>query len=443
MDTVKLVSAFDRMLHELSPAFTRPTRETFRQLAHGWVLTPGVGTVTGILRILGALAMKHWTVYEKFFYRASWALADVSRLLLTRLIGPLLNGVVDLNIDDTTCARRGKHVAFAGWFKDASACAQKEVIHWAHNWVVSAVTLRLPRFPDLRLALPVQAILYRKRPDCTRQDPFATRQEIAARMVREVAETLPGIRIRLAVDGQYATKELLRDLPPNAWAVTRLRKDAALYALPGPRPKGKRGRTPKKGKRLPPLERLAERATEWQKVTILKQGRSVEQLVFGITCLWPHVCKDRPVRALIFRDPAGVEPDDYAVCTDPTVPDAEAAQRFYDRWGVEEAIEESKQCLGMERTQGWCPVTVQRQAPLAMIFTSLVKLWYVQHAADEPALRPVSPPWYRHKQSVSFHDMLAALRRVLWTHRNSANSSSRAKFTKFAASLVAALCAAA
>jgi len=27
--------------------------------------------------------------------------------------------VIDLKIDDTTCGRWGKHVAFAGYFKDA------------------------------------------------------------------------------------------------------------------------------------------------------------------------------------------------------------------------------------------------------------------------------------------------------------------------------------
>jgi hypothetical protein len=438
-----LVSAFDDMMRELSSAFTQRTGETFRQVAQGWILTPAAGTVTRMIRTLGPEATKHWTVYEKFFYRAAWSLGEVSHLLLTRLIRPLLNGVVDLNIDDTTCGRRGKHVAFAGWFKDASACARKTVIHWAHNWVVSAVTLRLPELPGLRLALPVQAILYRKAPDCTREAPFRTRQQIAARMVRDVSEALPGVRIRLAIDGQYATKELLRDLPANTWAVTRLRKDAALNALPGPRRRGKRGRTAQKGKRLASLKQLAKRAKEWKTVKILKQGRSVTRRVASLTCLWFHVCRDRPVRVLIIRDPAGLEPDDYAVCTDPAVPEAEAVQRFYDRWGIEEAIEESKQSLGMERTQGGCAETVQRQAPLAMILTSLVKLWYVKHAATHPDLRPKPGPWYTHKQSVSFHDMLAALRRVLWTHRNSTNSPPRGEFAKYIQSLVSVLCDAA
>jgi hypothetical protein len=82
MDATSLVSAFHGMLHELSSAFTQPTGETFRQLAVGWILTPGVGTVTGMIRTLGAAATKHWTVYQKFFYRAAWSLEHLSILLL-------------------------------------------------------------------------------------------------------------------------------------------------------------------------------------------------------------------------------------------------------------------------------------------------------------------------------------------------------------------------
>jgi len=47
------------------------------------------------------------------------------------------------------------------------------------------------------------------------------------------------------------------------------------------------------------------------------------------------------------------------------VPDAQIAQRAYDRWGVEEAILEAKQQLGFENTLGWCRKTVNRQAPRA------------------------------------------------------------------------------
>jgi len=91
MNASSLVSVFDAMLHELSSAFTRPTAETFCQLAVGWILTPGAGTVTGMIRTLGAVATKHWTVYQKFFYRASWSLEVLSLLVLKRPVTLLLS----------------------------------------------------------------------------------------------------------------------------------------------------------------------------------------------------------------------------------------------------------------------------------------------------------------------------------------------------------------
>ena len=92
-----------------------------------------------------------------------------------------------------------------------------------------------------------------------------------------------------------------------------------------------------------------------------------------VVCLWYHVCRDVPIRLVIVRDPAGKEKDDFFFCTEASVPEAEIVQRYYDRWGVEEAILESKQHMGFESTQGWCSKTVNRQAPLAMILVSLVK----------------------------------------------------------------------
>ena len=59
-------------------------------------------------------------------------------------------------------------------------------------------------------------------------------------------------------------------------------------------------------------------------------------------------------------------------------------EAWLDRWGVEEAIQEAKQCLGFETTQGWCSQTVNRQAPLAMVLVTLaraLKQRFDRHAA--------------------------------------------------------------
>jgi hypothetical protein len=403
----------------------------------GWVLNRGPATVTAIFRTLGTRADRHWTVYEKFFYRAAWGLSTLCTALLQRVVYPLLLEaaqqagdavVADLAIDDTTAGRCGQHVAHAGWFKDASATGpshQGTVIHWAHNWLVGAVTLRLPGWPLLRWVLPVLFALYRKRTDCHADHPFRTHQQLAGQMIRQACEALPKVRWRVVADGQYASRDVVRALPENVNLVSRMRRDAAIYALPKARRRGQRGHPAKKGPRLPtPRQLAARRKVGWQKITLFKQGRGVERRVLGITCLWYHVCRDKPIRLVLVRDPAGREADDFFFCTSATVPDAEIVQRYYDRWGVEEAIQEAKQCLGFETTQGWCSRTVNRQAPLAMVLVTLVKVWYARCALHEPALLPKPLPWYPQKAQPSLADMLAALRRVLWQHRITLNSRS-------------------
>ena len=273
-------------------------------------------------------------------------------------------------------------------------------------------------------------------------------------MVHRAAQALPNVQWRLWADGQYATRDFVRGLPPGANLVSRIRCDAALYALaPLRRRPGRRGRPPKKGRRLPTPRRMAARRKKgWKRIALLRQGRLVERLVMGITCLWYHVSADVPVRLVIVRDPAGRQKDDFFFCTDASVSDAEIAERACDRWGVEEAILEAKQQLGFETTRGWCSRTVNRQAPpivslrverLAMVLLTLVKAWYARCAVGEPSLLPEGAPWYRTKTRPSFADMLAALRRVLWQHRISPKSTVSARVQQVLDTVAHALCAAA
>ena len=463
MDAASLVSAWDVTVLQLAASFTSPTARTWRQIALGWVLhhKPAVTTgFRGFIRVLGDLADRTWTVYHKFFYRARWSLDDLCAQLLVHAIEPMLieagrverrtgRPIADLNIDDTTAARYGKHVAHAGWFKDASAsgmATKGTVIHWAHNWIIGAVTLRLPAWPKTRWVLPVLFALYRKPGDCSGAHPFQTRQQLAAQMVQNAVKTLPNVHWRIAADGQYATRELVAALPEGVNLVSRIRGDAAIYELPKPRRKGQRGRPAKKGKRLPTPRELAQRRKAgWKTHTFQKQGRTVRRLVWSITCLWYRVGRAAPIRLVIVRDPSGVQKDDLLFCTDatPGAPDRQIVQRYFDRWGVEESILESKQLMGFENTRGWCSRTVNRQAPLAMVLTTLVKCWYARCAAKEPSLLPEQVPWYRHKTRPSFTDMLSALRRVIWSDRISSNSCMSRKVQKITETLMYALSAAA
>jgi len=219
------------------------------------------------------------------------------------------------------------------------------------------------------------------------------------------------------------TGEMVEGLPPGINLVSRIRRDAVLYDLPPARRRpGQRGAPPKKGKRLPsPRDMARRRKKGWKTITVQYQGRTVKRRVLGITCLWYHVCREVPIYLVIVRDPSGTQADDFLFCTDATVLEEQIVQRYLDRWGVEEAILESKQHMGFESTQGWCSKTVNRQAPLAMVLVTLVKAWYARCAAEERSLLPEPLPWYAHKRHPSLADMLCALRKVLWQHRISPN----------------------
>lgn len=450
-----LVMGWEALCQLLAPAFTRPTFTTFLHIASGWVLCRSKPTVTNLVCTIGTSllghAAKHWTAYERFFYRAAWLLPEVSRLLLEEVVAPLVKThavepVVDLAIDDTTCGRCGKHVAFAGYFKDASVSnTLKRVVHWSHNWVIGCVTIRPKRWPRWVIGLPVLFTLYRKRPHCSRSRPFKTRQEIAAHMIRETREALPDWAIRVAADGQYATRTVVNAASAAGMnLVSRLRSDAAIYELPPKRKHHKRGRRAKKGKRLPTPKQLAARRRKgWRTVTVRIYNKVVKRRVLPIECLWYHVSKDRPIRLLIIRDPAGKQNDDFAFCTDPTVEEVEIVERFAGRWPIEEGIHDGKQYGGFEQVQGWCPRTVERQAPMALIVQTLVKVWFLRHAVHAKSALPKGTDWMASKDHPSYLDMLATLRRVLWGHRIHHNSTLKGRVRGLMKTLQFTLCAAA
>ena len=97
MDAISLVSAWNNIILQFSYIFTEPTARIWQQIVLGWILKRGPTTVTGIFRILGNLADKHWTVYQKFFYRAAWSLEELSIALLVHVIYPMIveSGVLD------------------------------------------------------------------------------------------------------------------------------------------------------------------------------------------------------------------------------------------------------------------------------------------------------------------------------------------------------------
>ena len=200
-------------------------------------------------------------------------------------------GKIVLAGDDTTCSKFGRRVAFAGSFRDAvlSPPTRKRV-RWAPTWVIVTMQVRVPFWPLRTVSFPVMARLYRKEADCNARHTFRTRGELLVEMIRKLAERLPGREFELVADGAYPSRELVKTLPRDVELVSRIRSDAALYALPAKPKKGRRGPKPKKGARLARLGEVATRARRWEKRVVVMYGRKrVSCPLFPWTRNWGKV----------------------------------------------------------------------------------------------------------------------------------------------------------
>ena len=259
--------------------------------------------------------------------------------------------------------------------------------------------------------------------------------ELAMQMLEETATWFPDRNFLVSADGFFAP--LAGDKffnPKDAPAaknilISRLRCDAALYEIPKKKRTFRKGRPATKGKRLPTPVKLAQQCRKWKRVKVNMRGREVLRLVAEYTVLWYHVCKTRPVKLVITRDPDGIEHDDFFFTTDVQLaPDVVIAQ-YSGRWSIEDTFRNTKQFMGGQDPQTWKINGPERAAAFSFIVYSLTWIWFIQAKKYKKTCWP-SLPWYRSKVTPSFQDALAGLRSVLWHSRILNNSGETSLFAK-------------
>jgi hypothetical protein len=144
--------------------------------------------------------------------------------------------------DDTVQGKSGRKISGASHWRNACGSIRQQYrFLWGLDLVILGLVLD---FRGKTFRLPVNLRLYRKEADCRRSDrPCRTRNELMREMVQEVLEALPARPVVLVADGHFATRTLLWKVPPNLTAVVPLRRDAAIWRLPGPRDRDAKGRS--------------------------------------------------------------------------------------------------------------------------------------------------------------------------------------------------------
>ena len=416
------------LLAAFAPAFTARTFARALVLLYGTLLAVGPRTVTAALRAVGRGQEPHFGAYHRVLNRARWSSLRLSRLLLGLIVATCLapDAPLLLVVDETLERRRGRRIAWRGWFRDPVRSGRgKPVLSQGIRWLSLAILVPVP-WGARPWALPfLTAPVLAPATSAKLGKPHRPTVDRAPTLVRLVRRWQPGRELVLVGDGGFAATPLghaCRALG-RAALVARLRLDAALYDPPVPPPPGKRGPKPKKGARQPSLKaRAADPTTVWQLATVPwygGQGREME-LATG-TALWHRAGNaPRPIRWVLLRDPAGQTPPTALGCTDPPAEATPLVGRFVARWSIEVTFEEARAHLGVETQRQWSARAIGRTTPCLLgLFSLVVLLAKALHPAQLPTRQAA---WYV-KEEATFADALAAVRahlRARWYYADSA-----------------------
>jgi len=428
-------ASFNGVLMVFAGAFTGPTFATFELLVTGAILLHRRHTVTNMIRAIG-LHEAHHARFHRFFADARWALADLwerfAEMVVGRFCAP--DDRVVVGLDDTAEKKTGGKIYGTSVVHDNRPAVHKEwAFSWGHTWVVASLLVRVSRWAGHWYALPAHMALYRSKKLCQKEKrPFRTKPQLALGLLETIVSWLPGRRVLALLDGGYAYKTPMRHLPERVDVVTRMRHDAAIYELPGPKRPG-RGRPPSRGERLPrPDELVKSPACLWKKVAV--GGKDYE--VVSRVVLWPTVFGPRPILMVASRRPGGTA--QFFATTDLSLTAAEVVAWYDARWAIEVMFREMKERMGFEEPQCRVERAVERTAPFLLLVLGLVHHWFLSQ--EDPTLVGRRPRWYgrkRREAPPSFSEMLAALRRATWDERFSGTSSSEAHLSEIHEALVA------
>jgi len=396
------VSAWQGLLATFAPIFTAPSFAVFSRLMTGWVLATGRRTIASIFPFADPQRERSVHSLYSFLRRASWDLKDLWRTWALILIPELLRKSLKLlfTLDDTLLHKSGLHINGVAWWRDAVRSTGKKVVHaLGLNVVILCVKVPLP-WGGEPLSLPINMRIHRK--------GDKTPIQLADDMIQEFHEWFPDLLMDLVADGAYAA--LVTHDIPSMTLTSRLRRDAAIFAMPPTKrgPGCSRGPMPSKGRRLLTPAKLALTIRKWTRAVVNERGKLRDRLLYSRRVIW----NGTKILLVIVRDPKGRQPDDFFFTKDLSASAAEVASKYADRWTIEDTNKWVKQALGIEEPQVQAREAPEKACAIGLILYGLVWLWFLNTGVESFDLE--RDKRYPTQGKASFWDALGKLREALW-----------------------------
>jgi hypothetical protein len=417
-----------------APLFSKPIFERFKVLLQGAILAVNTRTVTAVLRVVGKASDKHFQNYHRVLNRARWSAIKAGQILLRLLVEAFTpGGTICIGLDETIERRWGKRIRARGIYRDAVRSSHSHMVKCSGLRWLSVMLLTEVPFAKRVWALPFLTVLCpSERFDKERGRRHQPLAERAARILLMVGKWLPAREIVAVADSSFAVLDLLFVVREKMTFITRLRLDAALYEPAPERTENTMGRPRKKGKRLPTLKAIAEdQTTVWRRLKVSDwYGEGEREIdICSNTCVWFHIGKEAvPIRYVLIRDVEGKFKTQALLSTDLAAEPRQILKWFMRRWQIEVTFEEVRRHLGVETQRQWSDKAIARTTPALFGLFSIIALCAASlWQQKQLGLRQAA--WYE-KEAATFSDVIAAVRRLIWSQESFQTSVLEAEVIK-------------
>jgi DDE superfamily endonuclease len=339
----------------------------------------------------------------------------IAARLALAAIEPLTGGAgrLILALDDTPTPRYGPQVQGAGVHHNPTPGPAGSPFVYGHVFVVLGLLVVHPAWSTI--ALPLLARLYVRAKDLIGIDPkhrppFRTKLELAVELLRWAKTWLGllGKPLWVVADGAYAKAPFLK--PAKALGMTvvsRLRKDAALRTVPGPKPPGRPGPAPTYGDRRVALAKRAGQRRGWSSGVFDLYGKPTVKRYKSFVATW------RPaggaIRVVLVDEPTG-----WAAffCTDVSASVADVLEAIAARFSLEIAFRDCKEVVGAGQQQVRFVWATVGSFHLCLWAFTMTEAWAWGRRAEDLVDRSASP-WDSSARRPSHADKRRAWRRAL------------------------------
>jgi hypothetical protein len=336
-------------------------------------------------------------------------------------------------IDETLERRKGRKIKAKGCYRDAVRSTEKKVVKcFGLKWICMSLIVPLP-WNKRPWALPFLTILApSKQANEARGRQHRTLVDWSCIMVCLVTRWLNKNWVLIG-DGAYASIHLGQHCHKmGVTLISRLRLDAVLYEEPEPVPAGRSGRKPMKGKRIPSFKELIEDSTQtWWESEVAWYGGEKKSVYYlsGINFWYKPGEKPLPIRWVLVVDKEKPSRYEAFFSTDVSVEAEQIIEWFVLRWNIEVTFEEVRTHLGVETQRQWSDKAIGRTTPVLMGLYSVACL-SVRELSQSISWQPASAAWYAKGDQCTFSDVMALIRRSIWSEKYFFDSASKANTIK-------------